>query len=845
MRPNGSHQTGRGARGRALSDGFVPFCAALLFALCLGLAGAASAQGASEVTADWDTWTKEAAAARSLIEAGEPTADELSHIRAEAEAQRDAAKTLAEKATADITRLEAEVQALGPPPEDGAAPETPEAIDLRKDVSANLAEAKAKLGQAQQVSTRAATLINDISALGQRRFLNQLETRGPTPLGPQGWAAALNDLATGLREVSDETAASFSSAENRDMIANRAPLAVLALVVSGFILFGVRGAALGLLFRTAGAKSGRRRRLALGVGATAARLLTAAVAGGLLLYAASTSGILGPMGEAVLGGVARGLIYLIGAYTLAAALFSPNAAALRMSAIPNSVAKTAFRATMLTAAAIALDVILQFFVAATDAKPEAGAVLSFIALLLAALSFYRLVYICKPQSSGSDGLSIGSQVFAVMRRAAMVAAVLAPLLALAGYEFAARTILLPTIHSAGLIAAGYLIFALIQEAVEVHLIDRQKEEEEEEEDKEERLRLIPVIVGFLLLCVGAPILALIWGASLADLMQAYDVAVAGFVVGDVALSPMDFVTFAVVFGVGYTLTCAAQRVLGGTVLPKTGMTAGGASALTAGVGYVGVIIAALVAISTTGIDLSNLAIVAGALSVGIGFGLQTIVSNFVSGIILLIERPVKVGDWVSVGTSQGYVKKVNVRSTEIEGFDRSSFIVPNSDLISSTVLNMTHSDKIGRVIVPIGVAYGTDPRQIEKILLELANEHPLVIATPAPTAYFMNFGADALEFELRVFLGDVNWMIVVKSDLNFAIAKRFADEGIEIPFAQRDLHIRNPEALAAALRGEKADVARIPKETTIDGSPGPAPGVKPDGEAPSLPDSDAPGELAR
>ena len=766
----------------------------LVLAACACLWIALAASSATAQTADWDTWTEQAAKARQQIETGDPSAADLTLIREQAEAQRDAAKAIADKATADITRLEAEVAALGPPPEDGAAPEAPEAIELRRDTNAKLAEAKAQLGRAQQVSTRAATLISDASALGQQRFLARLETRGPTPLDPNIWGHALTDIAAGISKVSDETATAFASGKNRELIAKRAPLAVLALVVSGFILFGVRGAALGLLYRNAGQQTGRRRRLALGVGATAARLLTAVAAGGLLLYAASTAGILGPMGEAVLGGVASGLAYLIGAYTLAAALFSPNAAMLRMSTVPNSDAQAAFRATMLTAAALAFDVFQQAFAEATGARPGAVAVLSLVSMTLGSLAFYRLVNICKPQGAlNKDAASFGSQIYSVLRRTAMAAAVLAPLLALAGYEFAARTILFPTIHSAALMAVGYLLFALAQEAVEAYLNDHQSERE--------RLRLIPIFIGFLLLCAGVPVLALIWGASIDDLSNAYDVAAAGLVVGDVALSPMDFVTFAVVFGIGYTRTRAAQLLLGGTVLPKTGMTTGGASALTAGVGYVGVIISAVVAVSTTGIDLSNIAIVAGALSVGIGFGLQAIVGNFVSGIILLIERPVKVGDWVSVGNSQGYVKKVNVRSTEIEGFDRSSFIVPNSDLISSTVLNMTHSDKIGRVIVPIGVAYGTDPRQVEAILLELARAHPLVISSPAPSAYFMNFGADALEFELRVFLNDVNWMIVVKSDLNFAIADRFAKEGIEIPFAQRDLHIRNPEALAAAMRG--------------------------------------------
>ena len=198
-------------------------------------------------------------------------------------------------------------------------------------------------------------------------------------------------------------------------------------------------------------------------------------------------------------------------------------------------------------------------------------------------------------------------------------------------------------------------------------------------------------------------------------------------------------------------------------------------------------------VSLLGFDLSNLAIIAGALSVGIGFGLQSIVNNFVSGLILLFERPIKVGDWVVTSSGEGIVKKISVRSTEIETFDRSSILVPNSELIANSVTNWTHKNRLGRVSVPVGVAYKEDPERILELLSRIPSMLDEVLEVPEPQILFTGFGDSSLDFELRVYIADISRSLITRTQIRVAIFKLFRDEDVEIPFPQRDLHIRDAD----------------------------------------------------
>ena len=266
--------------------------------------------------------------------------------------------------------------------------------------------------------------------------------------------------------------------------------------------------------------------------------------------------------------------------------------------------------------------------------------------------------------------------------------------------------------------------------------------------------------------------------------------VGGVKIGNISFSFADLLIAVTVFALILFATRKFQRILENRIFPQTRLDVGIRHSLKTAVGYIGLVIAAMVAISALGLDLSNIAIIAGALSVGIGFGLQNIVNNFVSGLILLVERPVKVGDWVEVGAHQGYVKRINVRATELQTFQRSSVIIPNSELLSSSVVNWTHKDTLARVDISVGVSYGSDIELVRDTLLECAGKHRNCIADPEPFVLFLNFGDSALELDLRFYVARADEMFRTGSEVRFAIIHAFRDKGIEIPFPQRDLHVR-------------------------------------------------------
>jgi small-conductance mechanosensitive channel len=317
-----------------------------------------------------------------------------------------------------------------------------------------------------------------------------------------------------------------------------------------------------------------------------------------------------------------------------------------------------------------------------------------------------------------------------------------------------------------------------------------------ERSRREQLALpISLLLKLAVLVLSVPFIMLQWGYTWPDIQDWYRQLFFGFHIGNTPVTFGALLASIIVFGLGYAAARLFQGWLDVQVLQPAGISGGVRHSIRTGVGYVGILIAALASVSYAGFNLSSLAIVAGAFSIGIGFGLQNLVNNFVSGLILLAERPIRVGDLVVVGGEEGYVRKISVRSTEIETFDRAHVLIPNSSFVSDKVKNWTLRNSVRRVAISVGTAYACNPRQVREVLLQVAHNNPDVLRTPEPLVDLKEFGASSINFMLYVFIEDISKTARVRTDLSMAIFDAFADAGIEIPFTQTDVNIRNIDRL--------------------------------------------------
>ncbi len=696
--------------------------------------------------------------------------------------------------------LKAELASLGPAPEDTAPPEDAKVAEARGRLLQELSTIQGQLSQAQLATVRAQNLLSDIGRLEQGRLTAFMLSRGPTPLKPAVWLAAGKEAMAAVETTLAEPGAWWARVVAQDLDETAGVAGISLLVFSVILAWPLRR----WIIRRWGAvadetePSYARRIVVAGTTGLAEVLLPsialAALIGVAELTAPSDSDFFVTLVRAT--GVSLILFSVVAG--LADAALSPRLPAWRIVPVTTLGARRLATRIWLLAGLIAITTIA-YYAASKDTGPSD----EFVAVLM----FVRNVALCVlflPMLSLRNWLEPGAQprsgFWPAMRMLLAVIVLATPFLSLAGYASLSILIVRALVLSIAMTGGALLLRAALHEGL---LLMMRPGRGAEATASSGRLTFwINILLDIVLWPPVAYLLLVTLGLSPALLNVWIGTVLTGIQIGEVTLSPFDVAMAALVMVFGLLLVSWGKRWLGERVMPHTRFDVGLQNSVTAGFGYVGAIIVIMLAVLALGIDLSNLAIVAGALSVGIGFGLKTVVENFVAGILLLIERPIKVGDWIVVGGNEGLVKRISVRSTEIETFDRATVIVPNSDLIGQSVVNWTHKNRMVRVIVSVGVAYGSDTRLVRDILITCAEKHPHVIADPAPAVVFRSFDDSSLAFELRTFVDDADFVGEVRNDLNFAIDDAFRANGIEIPFPQRDLHIRSDVTGAGIAEGK-------------------------------------------
>lgn len=800
----------------------------LLVAVALGTL----AEDSLSVDQRLQLWERTLNEAEAALEADFEQA-EMREIRQDLQRVIDDARQERSRARSRAEASQRQLDQLGEAPGEDDPDEDASISRMRDDLRRAVSTYTGQVTRIELVERRAADLLEDIAWWEQRQFRQQILYRVPTPLSPEIWpAAATSGAELGL--VVLRSPAEWWEEQRQDEHDTVALALLLSMPVIGLLLgWPIRRWLIRHLGRDPEElQPSYARRILAAVGDGLANAVVPAAIIGLVITSLWSQDVLtGFFGHllAVSGGAVAGYLVLVG---LSRAALSPYLVAWRILPVEPAYANEllfAIRATFAVVTVAVAMLLLSLEIGVYSDELEAAFFLIQTSLV-AGLSLWMLsprywidslaasqaagavseadapVEEDTPPAEAEPDESESPHLLERGRALLRFALAIAPVLALAGFGrlgYFMQTRLLATM---ALIGLGFLLCAAVREGLERlyrsgYSPFHGRREAGSPPPSAQSVRalvfwsslltnvlvVIPLVYVALLLYGVPPIALAIWTR---DFLSGVEIA-------GVTLSPANLILAMGLLLLTLFVTNLVRRWLNRQVLPNTRLDDGARNSISAATGYVGVGIGILLALSVIGLDFTNLALVAGALSLGIGFGLRNVVENFAAGLLLLIERPIKVGDWIIVGANEGTVRHISVRSTEIETFNRASVIVPNSELISTAVTNWTHKNRMAREILKVGVAHGSDTRQVARVLAHCAEQHPRVLKVPPPVVYFLGFGDSALEFELRCFIADTDDFVVVLSDLHFAVDQAFREAGITIALPQRDLHLRNPPAGAS------------------------------------------------
>ncbi|MGB7474617.1 MAG: mechanosensitive ion channel domain-containing protein [Polyangiales bacterium] len=696
---------------------------------------------------------------------------------------------------------------LGPPSGKGAPPESPDIAKLRDELTKQVSRLEGLSKTAELTDSTVGDLIDQIRDKKRALFLSDLGTRN-SPFSPGLWTEAIAQSGA----VLGQTAKRWRERRQSEDWAGDIALLLVALVLAIALLLLPRWRPWRQFEarvdeNPAPSTLDKRERVA---GRSGSRALLATAAGGLVYGAALETQFLSPVGERVGLRIWLGIAVLVFIWSRAQAFYSPDKPLWRLAPCRSQAAPRLRNLLVGTFVVLVLDRTLT----AIFRLPGAGLELELARAILSTSLFAALLWsfmsprlwqadddpeATTPAAATADAdeerakvassrlrdlMQGGGRVLAIL----LLVAVALGYVRLANFTFqrVGLSILFVLLLWSVRLVASWALAKLPASIADSTQVTADGELDAQGEPLSFWLKLA---LDLTLVLLSIPGFMLIVGFDWLDVRRAFDFITSDIQVGAVSFSILNILTGVFVFLLISAGTRWTTSVVDKQVLQQTHMGTGSRASMTTLVNYTGLLIGILVALPIAGVSFSRIAIIAGALSVGIGFGLQNIVNNFVSGLILLFERPIKVGDWIVVQSGEGYVTHIGVRATEILTFDRATIIVPNSEFVSSSVQNWFYRNRVGRIRVPVGVAYGSDPEQVRSILLDCAKQNAHVMPHPSPEVVWTEFGESSIDFELRAYLKNCDHALRQRSDLRFAIFKALEEAGVVIPFPQRDVHM--------------------------------------------------------
>ncbi|MEO1015777.1 MAG: DUF3772 domain-containing protein [Pseudomonadota bacterium] len=716
--------------------------------------------------------------------------------------------------------LRADLDRLGAAPAEGEPAEAEEIAAERTALTASLVKEDAIVRQSDLNLAEISRLLEDIDDRRREQFYSQILRRGESPLQWETIAGAAETFLVGVDRMRANVADWRERKERSGGLWRAYAIISLSLVVSLF-LFGPirRWANRSIIVRLQANEPTPGARAGVAIVRILARAVPGIIAGGLVYEALLVQGLIPDYATAFARSIWFGFLGLLTADAGVVAVFAPKTPGWRLVPLVTRGVGIVRAATLTLVLLFFADRSLSEGAKIYGGNEELALIQSAVVAISMALVFLVLAQKSVWKLAEGRGDAFGEDVRALWnlsRRLLRIIAIAIIAAAAVGYVALAHYLATRIFMLDGIIAAGMFIRIMSHQALRsADAALNGRPVAAEGEPAQERLVLfwVGAVLDLVIILALTPVVFLALGAEWEDVRNWIGDAFFGFQLGGVTISIAQILAAVGVFFAILTLTKFIQRLGEKRFFPHTRLDVGVQNSLKTLIGYLGLLIGVMVGASVLGFNLSNLAIIAGALSVGIGFGLQSIVNNFVSGLILLFERPIKVGDWIVTPSGEGIVKRISVRATEIETFDRASVIVPNSELISSAVTNWTHKNKMGRVIIAVGVSYDSDPEQVIHLLEEVARDTHLMLAYPPPYVYFVGFGDSSLDFELRGLIRDVNSSLSTKTALRVAVFKKLTEAGVEIPFPQRDLHIRTEAQPPAPAHDPQPEQEPAPAQT--------------------------------